>query len=154
MIAGIDPGQQGAIAFISAQGDLVEVIEFSRYTEHDIAEELRLSHDYIERAYIEKVASRPGQGVKSTFKFGTNYGFWLGLLTAFRIPYEQIVPRRWQTVMNCLTGGNKNITKAKAQQLYPHERIVHANADAILIAEYGRRMFYKMDGKHGRRQDA
>jgi crossover junction endodeoxyribonuclease RuvC len=154
MIVGIDPGKNGAIAFLSSNGDLVESIEFSRHTEHEIAEELRLYSDQVERAYLEKAASRPGQGVKSVFSYGANYGFWVGLLTAYQVPYEKISPQRWQSAMDCLTGGNKNITKAKAQQLHPHERIVHANADAILIAEYGRRVFYKMDGKHGRRQDA
>ncbi len=45
---------------------------------------------------------------------------------------------RWQKEMGCLTKGDKNVTKRRAQELFPTLKITHAIADALLIAEYGR----------------
>jgi crossover junction endodeoxyribonuclease RuvC len=81
----------------------------------------------------------PKQGVSSTFKFGVNYGFLRGMLTAHKIPFEEVTPQKWQKAMGCLSKGNKNVTKAKAQQLFPNLKITHKVADALLIAEYCRR---------------
>jgi hypothetical protein len=84
----------------------------------------------------------PVQGVSSTFKFGVSYGFVLGLLSALRIRHELVTPQKWQRAMNCLSGGDKNVTKAAAQRLWPHWKITHGNADALLIAEHCRRMVH------------
>jgi hypothetical protein len=37
-----------------------------------------------------------------------------------------------------MTKGNKNITKQKAQELFPGIKVTHAIADALLIATYGK----------------
>jgi hypothetical protein len=42
--------------------------------------------------------------------------------------------------MSCLTKGDKNVTKSRAQELFPEVKVTHAIADALLIAEYGRRI--------------
>jgi hypothetical protein len=42
--------------------------------------------------------------------------------------------------MKCRSGGDKKITKAAAQRLFPRMKVTHKNADALLIAEYGRRV--------------
>ena len=47
---------------------------------------------------------------------------------------------RWQKYLGCLTKGDKNVSKAKAQELFPDLKITHAIADSLLIAEYGRRV--------------
>jgi hypothetical protein len=39
-----------------------------------------------------------------------------------------------------MTKGDKNVTKRMAQQLYPDIKITHANADALLIHEYGKQI--------------
>jgi len=41
--------------------------------------------------------------------------------------------------LECLTGGNKNVSKAKAKELFPGTKFTHTTADATLIAEFGRR---------------
>jgi hypothetical protein len=97
------------------------------------------------KAYIEGVNAMPGQGVVSTFKFGMNYGLWQGILVALKIPFERVYPLKWQTAMSCRTGGNKNISKARAQELFPRIKVTHAIADALLIAEYGRRLYTHPD---------
>ena len=42
--------------------------------------------------------------------------------------------------MSWLSKGDKNVTKSRAQELFPELKITHAIADALLIAEYGRRV--------------
>lgn len=92
-------------------------------------------------AIIESVHSMPKQGVASSFKFGRSYGFLRGCLIASGIPFEEVTPQRWQKELGCLSKGNKNVTKARAQQLFPSLKITHATADALLLAEYARRLY-------------
>jgi hypothetical protein len=140
---GIDPGQSGGIA-ITRLGGYAEAFKMPD-TEADTAELLR---DLKERAdfalcAIESVHSMPKQGVASSFKFGRSYGFLRGLLIGLQIPFEEITPQVWQKEMNCRTGGDKNVSKSKAQQLWPNLKITHALADALLIAEALRRRNFR-----------
>lgn len=141
---GIDPGKTGGIACIETTSlqadDRIDAFKLSE-TPHDIGEWL-IQKIKIRRpihAMIERVSSRPGQGVASMFSFGRSLGFLEGLLTGTLVPYEYVSPLKWQRAMGCLTGGDKNVSKAAAQRLWPHYKITHANADALLIAEYCRR---------------
>jgi Holliday junction resolvasome RuvABC endonuclease subunit len=136
---GVDPGKSGAIAVID-ETDMVDV-GFIRNdaTESDIA---RYISGWLLRpfCYIERVSAMPKQGVSSTFKFGVSYGFLRGCLISSGIPFEEVTPRKWQAAMGCLSGGDKNVTKARAQQLFPQIKVIHAIADALLIAEFCRRV--------------
>ena len=136
---GIDPGASGAIAIIH-QSDNVNWIR-NDSTEHDLADWLRdVAEAFDCSAIIEQVNAMPKQGVSSTFKFGKSFGFLIGLLTALRVPYETYRPQAWQKHMRCMTKGDKNVSKAAAQRLWPSTKITHANADALLIAEFGRQI--------------
>ena len=107
-------------------------------TERDIYDLLLgISHPEI-AAYLEKVNAFPGQGVASTWKFAEGYGVLKGLLTALKIPFTLVSPGVWQRELGCLTKGDKNVSKRKAQQLYPELTITHATADALLIATWGK----------------
>jgi hypothetical protein len=136
---GIDPGVGGGMAFVTADGEGVSKLKLKDATERDIA--LWLSRFNIDQtcAVIEKVASSPQMGVVSAFTFGRSYGFLRGVLSALAIPYVEVRPQAWQKAMGCLTKGDKNVSKAKAQQLYPGEKVTHATADALLLATYARR---------------
>lgn len=138
---GIDPGATGGIAILYEVGGIVAYKMPD--TEHDLWELFQVIAASEDRfAYIERVAARPGQGVSSTFKFGQNYGMLRAMLCASKTPFEAVTPGKWQRTLGCLSKGDKNVTKRKAQELFPHAntRITHATADAILIAEYGRRV--------------
>jgi len=138
---GIDPGASGGIAFIPDNlpseawaskmpetladlWDILDGVGFDSTSHH---------------ACLEKVHSMPGQGVASSFKFGQGFGHLEMALTASRIPFTYVTPQKWQKELGCLTGGDKNVSKARAQQLFPHLKITHAIADSLLIAEYCRR---------------
>jgi hypothetical protein len=88
-------------------------------------------------AYIEQVHSSPQMGVKSAFTFGNGFGHLEMALTAAGIPFTRIRPQVWQKELGCLTKGDKNVTKRKAQELFPSLKVTHATADALLIAKYG-----------------
>jgi crossover junction endodeoxyribonuclease RuvC len=136
-IIGIDPGANGAMVLLRPDRS-VDIVCFSKSTQAGVVEALaewRAGETVF--AFIERVHSMPKQGVSSTFKFGVGYGFLQGVLTTLKIPFEFVTPMTWQKVLSCQSHGDKNVTKQKAQQLFPEQRIIHANADALLIAEYG-----------------
>lgn len=138
---GIDPGKLGGMAYINEAQNEIETIAFEKATERDILDAvIRWTYMYQPYAIIEKVASSPQMGVCSAFTFGKSYGFLRGLLTG-RTPFEEVSPQKWQKAMGCLTKGDKNVSKAKAQQLFPQLKITHATADALLLAEYARRTY-------------
>jgi hypothetical protein len=140
LVMGIDPGVSGAIVCLHREtGEVDGQVRLSE-TLHDVAEFVRVRALSIEMAYLERVHSMPRQGVASTFKFGTSYGFCKGVLASLLVPFEEVTPAKWQGYMKCKTGGDKRVTRGAAQRLFPHEKVVHANADAMLIAEYGRRL--------------
>ena len=79
-------------------------------------------------------------GVSSAFTFGRAVGLLYAFLTAAEIRFEEVAPVSWQTSLKCRTRGDKNVSKRKAQQLFPSLKITHGVADALLLAEYARRL--------------
>lgn len=159
---GIDVGKKGAIARVSAKGecrvypqpllgkqpDECAMANFLRYGNTGGTEPV----GHYRRAYIEKAQAMPKQGVTSMFSYGTLFGMWRGMLVALGIPYEIIPPRTWQKVM--LSGVQRDDTKAAsilvAKRLFPGVNLLptpkcrkHSDgmADALNIAEYGRRTY-------------
>jgi crossover junction endodeoxyribonuclease RuvC len=134
IIIGIDPGSvSGGIAFNNGISSWAYAMP---ETERDIYD-LLLEHKTGAKAFIEAVHSMPGQGVSSSFKFGQNYGMLRAFLIALQIPFETVTPQKWQKTLGCLTKGDKNVSKRKAQELFPDLKITHKIADALLIAYYG-----------------
>jgi hypothetical protein len=136
---GIDPGKSGAISAIWDDGTPHCSWCKLDATDADIYDWLRGFDCCDARAVIERVSSSPQMGVVSAFTFGRSFGFLRGVLTASKIPYDEVTPATWQREMKCLTKGDKNVSKARAQQLWPTVKITHANADSLLLAEYCRR---------------
>ncbi len=136
---GIDPGYSGAIVVLDDIGKIHGLVRLSE-TEHDVSSFVINASKSVQCAVLEKVSAMPRQGVASTFKFGTSYGFCRALLVCHQIPFETVTPATWQKAMKCMSKGDKNVTKAAAQRLWPQDKVVHATADAMLIAEYARRL--------------
>jgi crossover junction endodeoxyribonuclease RuvC len=134
---GIDPGYSGAISVIDERGNLLDTIKLKE-TEHDVADFVRKWDHLLMFALLEKVSAMPRQGVSSTFKFGTSYGFCRALLVCYKIPFETVTPAKWQQAMGCRSKGDKNVTKSAAQRLFPRIKVTHATADALLIGEHAR----------------
>jgi len=140
---GIDPGVSGGIAVLAESGAVVETHKMPA-TERDILdifEALRVPYGVVgARALLERVSASPQMGVVSAFTFGRGVGRLEMALTAARIAFDYITFGKWQQIMCCRTGGDKNISKRRAQQLFPSLTITHAIADALLLAECCRRM--------------
>jgi hypothetical protein len=135
---GIDPGLSGGIAFVPETGTpwAFKMPETDRDLLDLLSDNISL---HTATALLELVHSSPQMGVKSAFTFGEGYGRLQAVLTALRVPYERIRPQAWQKAMGCLTKGDKNVSKRRAQELFPTLKVTHATADALLIAEYNRR---------------
>lgn len=135
---GVDPGKKGGIGCVTDEG------QYWAISMPDNCREL-LDEFYHIAAYgpcfalLEKVHSSPQMGVKSAFTFGEQRGQLLMSLCAAKIPFEEVTPSKWQKEMKCLSKGDKKVTKAKAQQLFPEVKVTHLTADSLLIAEYCRR---------------
>jgi len=141
-IIGVDPGANGGIAWITDGKACVEkmpdTLQDLWELIRDITNHPRSSLDGRKyKAYIEQVSSSPQMGVVSAFSFGRGYGNLEMALTAAGIPFERVRPQVWQKALGCMTKGNKNVSKRKAQELFPDRKITHATADALLIAHYG-----------------
>jgi crossover junction endodeoxyribonuclease RuvC len=139
---GIDPGKNGAIAWIENGKPCVEKMPETLQDLWELFESILVEVAPIYRAtqtkaYLELVHSSPQMGVKSSFTFGQGFGHLEMALTAAGIPFERVRPQVWQKAMGCMSGGDKNVTKARAQELFPSLKVTHATADALLIASYG-----------------
>lgn len=162
IILGIDPGQSGGIAKLKQDGERWQASAVSMpATERDIADHFWTQYQeateegieivaFLEQVQvmpaIRRVKSESGEqrieanpGIVSTAKFMQGYGYLRGCLITIGIAVEDVRPQAWQKALGCMTRGNKNISKAKCQQLFPNLRITHAIADSLLIAEFGRR---------------
>ena len=158
ILIGIDPGLDGAIAILGASVNPAYVHDTPTMTVMTNTGKRRRVYDipclagYLEefrgvagvRALIENVHAMPGQGVRSMFSMGFGLGLWEGLLGGLRIPFERVAPRRWKGAMLDGQGKEKDASRFKAQALFPtvelHLKKHHGRADALLIAEFGRRL--------------
>lgn len=139
LIIGIDPGKSGGVAW-AHDGMREPLAAKMPDTVHELVSLLRGNDLSNAKCYLEKVHAMPGQGVTSMFTFGQGVGQIEGVLAALEIPYEWVTPQKWQGVMSCKTGGDKNVSKRKALELFPGTKWTHATADSALICEYGRRV--------------
>ena len=140
---GIDPGASGAIAWIDERGkSCVEKMPDTLQDLWELVVSISLNAGtggLGVRAYLEAVSSSPQMGVVSSFSFGRGYGNLEMALTAAGIPFERVRPQVWQKELGCMTKGDKNVSKRKAQELFPSHKVTHATADALLIAHYGKK---------------
>lgn len=111
-------------------------------TEQDIFLLLSQIKSIASKCCIEKIGAMPKSmcGNVSMFKLGRSLGGLRMAVIGNGIPLEEVRPQDWQKVLGCMTKGDKNISKAKAQMLFPDMTIIHDTADSLLIAEYGRRV--------------
>lgn len=146
-VVGIDPGQSGGIACIGP--DEVEAIPMplagKEVDGRALAIWLRERNPRL--VVVERVASMPGQGVSSTFKFGRNYGAILGVIEACGLAYQLVTPQAWKRAVLAGTSRDKTAAVEHCHRMYPgvdlapgRKRVAHDGmADALCLAEYGRR---------------
>lgn len=154
---GCDPGASGAIAVVDEHGrpkgwiagdatdrDLLDFLSDVTMEEPDgnMAAVAALE-EVGPKPRIAESGQRVSMGAKSAFVFGESYGRERMALVASHIRFDKVLPATWQAAMRCRTRGDKRISKARAQELLPGERITHRNADAYLLALYALSLYRK-----------
>lgn len=145
----IDPGVKGAIAWITAGGDVQTRKLDSGYAvlsavRDEIVPALPPAPLTTLPCAIEKVGGYIGkpQPASSAFRFGVNYGFLQGVLRAVGIPYRLVPPSRWQRAFRTVTLAKINKAQHKrelreiASSLFPSVKVTLVNADALLLLYY------------------
>lgn len=143
---GVDPGKKGGYAWYT-DGDMRVRPWNDNYFVQDM-HLLAAMNDHL-MAAVEKVGAMPGQGTVSMFSFGQSYGFILGVLAAFGIPYQLVPPRKWKAEYGLLNT-QKQASVDVAKRLFPEVDLLptprcrkenDGMSDAVLMAEYARRKF-------------
>lgn len=149
-IIGIDPGLSGGIAVLGTDGNVVDVCKMPP-TPNDILDYLRnhCCHNMSNAdvvCYMEKVGmGMPGQSSKATATLARHCGHLEMALLSLGISTNDVTPNKWEKFYQLGSSRGhsktewKNKLKAKAQQLFPGEKVTLAVCDALLIAEYGRK---------------
>jgi hypothetical protein len=149
MLVAVDPGLHGAIAVLSPSGAITATPMPLAGGALDLPAIAAIIRDTSPQWLIlEKVASRPGQGVASTFKFGMGYGSILGIAAAVGVPVELVTPQRWKGVVLHGTAKDKQAAIAYCRRAFPDVSLVPPGcrvphdgiADALCLLEYGRRV--------------
>lgn len=156
---GIDPGMSGAIAIVRPHG--AEVHKFTSWAFHhkqlvgviwdtsksDQVQDFPTPEHGEIFCVIEQGQAMPGQGVKSTFSFGVNCGGWACLLETVGIPREFVHPLKWKRTMGLVKPKQKSdkaLSIKRACELFPALTGAigrnHNKAEALLLAEYARRV--------------
>lgn len=139
LFLGHDPGLLGAMVVLTRKGEMVSFIKGDA-TDQDLSDWIGQYSKRIRLAVSEKVGAMPGNGSASMFKFGFTTGLIRGMLAAHGLRRETATPQVWQKEMKCMSGGDKKVTRTRAQELFPRQKVTHQIADALLIAEYCRRV--------------
>ena len=146
---GIDPGESGGFGIID---DMGRHVISERWTDTGAfkaaIDRLAIPSSSILLVCLEKVHSMPGQGVSSTFKFGRNFGTWIGIIGTLGIPLEEITPARWMKAV--LDSGDRSVSHRMrfASQRWPDAglkfkpgcktSVDSGRADGLCLAEYAR----------------
>lgn len=132
----IDPGKSGGIAILSE--DSVEAYKcpptFKEMAE--LIKKISNNNSYI--CVLEKVHAFPTDGRSSAFKFGTNYGAWMGILESNNIEYELVMPKKWQHDFYLSKEKKERKQELKKIAKCFYEKATLYTADAICIAVWRR----------------
>jgi len=167
---GIDPGVTGAVAAIYSNGTVTSVplpvlkrasLSKTAKDRHyvDPFELHRLLDKYppmTSVVFLERTQAGM-KGAIANYSLGHSSGVIMGVLAALRLNYTEVRPQEWKKMFGLLTAKadrgmeknakakkNKNASREVAQALFPSVSLKRVKddgrAEALLIAEYGRRI--------------
>jgi crossover junction endodeoxyribonuclease RuvC len=127
---GVDIGVQGAIAVLDESEQLVEVHDLpvlqdgpaSRRTINAALLAGIIGACHADKAFVEHVAARPGEGAVGAFAFGRSRGVIDGVLGALKIPVTFITPASWKRTLG-LAGASKGCGAIGSDQALAKTRI-------------------------------
>ena len=139
---GIDPGASGALAILGENRPVLVSCDYAKY-------DAVLGTLGAAFATVEDVHAMPMNGCKGNFMLGWSLGRIQQMLESHGISYQLVKPQSWQKEY-----GISNKDKSKAQSIATAKRLFPGTdlrrterctkdhdgfADALLIAEWGRR---------------
>lgn len=150
IIIGIDPGTGGGFALYDAEKDTMLAFKMPPTFPdiYNFLADIKASTNGDIVAYMENVGhGMPGQSSKATAVFARHNGHIEMALYALGIRTEMVTPQKWMKFYSNTIGSSKGYTKTEwknklkgeAQRRYPETKPTLCTADAILIAEYGRK---------------
>jgi crossover junction endodeoxyribonuclease RuvC len=144
---GIDPGISGGIC--AYDGKKMTNVQKCPGSPEEMSDSLReIIKDYgitskkksSLKVIIELVHAFPRDSRSSAFKFGKNYGMWLGICASHGLEVTAVTPQIWMKYYGDLPkekSERKRYLKILATSYFPDLSITLRTADAILIAKYG-----------------
>ena len=142
IIIGIDPGAKGGIA-IYDEAEHEMILHKCPETPKEMAAIINTAKVKDKNTFcvIEKVHAFPTDARSSAFKFGCNFGKWLGILGAYDIPTLEVTPQVWMRDFQPLPKikkERKNELKQIAINLFPKNKITLSTSDAaLMVVWYG-----------------
>jgi crossover junction endodeoxyribonuclease RuvC len=141
-ILAVDPGLSGALAFYFPAQDAITAEDMPVVSGDVDAATLaaRIAQMKPDLAIVELVASRPGQGVASVFKFGCGFGMVRGVIAASGVPLHLVSPSKWKRHFGL--DADKEKARALALRFWPTRselfarRKDHGRSEAALLARY------------------
>ena len=103
---------------------------------------------WADHVFLERVMSRPGEGISSAFKFGLVFGGLRGMIAVKLLPLTLVTPAVWMKEMG-VGRGSKEASIIRATELFPANAKECRGpkggkkdgvAEAALIALYGARI--------------
>ena len=141
-ILAIDPGKNGGVAVINCvtDGPPFQVRLYNCPSSPkkmvSLLKSIKVKYKKVD-TIMEQVWGFPSDASSAAFKFGQNYGQWIGILSSLGMKYEEVPPQRWQKKYSPLPK-KKSERKKKLNSM---AKEISSNAtlktcDALLIAMY------------------
>jgi crossover junction endodeoxyribonuclease RuvC len=149
LFVGIDPGLNGAIGILNADGSLHSVEDMPtlfrgkgtvkrEVDASGLAHLLRPLANEIRLVVVEKVGAMPQQGSASTFSLGHSYGTAVAVVAALGIPLQLSTPATWKRRMNL--DRDKEHARATAIHWWPSAPLTRKKdadrAEALCLAKF------------------
>lgn len=155
-VVGVDPGLDGALAFLAVGSDETRTHPMPTRPGAGGGRDIdctRLAALLRERqpvlAAVEIVHAMPKQGVKSMFVFGKGYGSLLATLELAGVSVQHVTSQAWKKAVLAGLGSDKLAAARYCQDRFraaclhagpksgkPHDGV----CDALCLAEFGRRL--------------
>lgn len=161
LILGIDPGYSGAIARLDTDTETLKILDMpiapstkgkTELDLHALAEALECPVTAAGCvSVLEKVATMPGQGISSAFRFGEGYGAIQMALVGHGWERNYVTPTVWKKHFKL--SKDKGASRALASQRFPGYAQLFSRvkddgrAEAVLLALYGREVILKQQGR-------
>lgn len=148
---GIDPGQEGGFAVLVPGLPYACPLPLNgkELATNSLAAWLAAYKGYATVVVLERQQPMPKNGSIASFRLGQMYGALLGMLSTMNFRVELVSPKAWKEAILPGTAKDKAAAVAYCGRAFPAVnlilprcRVAHDGmADALCIAEYGRRTF-------------